>query len=155
MMSTQNETAPSDLWFLGSRVRMHLAQEENAARISLVEHRIPEGFSPPRHIHLDEDETFYVLEGELVIEAGEARRTVRAGQAAHAPRGVAHSFRVVSPGGARCLTVSTGGFEAFVRTVSQPAVDEGLPGPAPIDADVLTEAAGRHGILFVGPPIAA
>ena len=56
----------------------------------LMESAVPAGFSPPLHVHHDEHEAFYVLEGELDIVCG--RERYRAG-----PRARSRSCRAASP----------------------------------------------------------
>jgi uncharacterized protein YjlB len=108
---------------------------------------------PPLHIHHREDEVFVVLEGELTLFTPGESRTVRAGDAAFAPKGVAHTYRVESEQ-ARWLGLSTpAGFASFVAATSDPAETDGLP-PAdrPVDMERLLAAAEAHGIEMLGPP---
>jgi hypothetical protein len=103
---------------------------------------------------------FYVLEGELRIRTGDADFRIGAGQTALAAAQVPHTYRVVSPDGARWLNVTThGDFERFVRTLRRAAERPGLPAPegppTPEQAEALAAAARRHGIEFVGPPLGA
>ncbi|MET0429669.1 MAG: cupin domain-containing protein, partial [Microvirga sp.] len=121
---------PPSLWFLDGRVTLHLAREDNAAGLSIGEHLLPSGFGPPYHVHHDEDETFYVIEGSLRTKQGDVLGTAEAGDVVFLARGIPHGFRVVSPTPARLLIVSTGGFEAMVRACSRPAETDGLPVPA-------------------------
>jgi hypothetical protein len=74
------------------------------------------------------------------------------------PKGVPHTYRVESPQGGRCLTVTVrGDFERFLRAMSRPAERPELPppgGPPTADAiQVLTATAAKYGIEFVGPPL--
>jgi len=145
-------------WFLNSLIRFHVANGDGADGISVLESRAPAGDSPPYHIHHSEDECFHVLEGELVLLVdGEARR-LRAGDTYLAPKGVPHTYRVVSEE-ARLLVVTTkGDFERVVRAVSRPAHIAELPVPAgPPTAEEqreLADLARRHAIELIGPPLA-
>ena len=116
------------------------------------------GDSPPLHVHQTEDETFHVLEGELRMRAGDAEVTIAAGETLLVPKGVAHTYRVESPAGARWLVITTrGDFERFVRALSRPAERSELPAdqgpPTPEQADALAAAAREHGIELMGPPL--
>ena len=144
-------TAP--LWFTNDLVHIHIDGEASGGAFALVESREPRGDMPPLHVHRADDETFYVLEGELTLFVGDQRLTLTAGQAALAARGVPHSYRVESAE-ARVLLVNTpAGFEAFVRAVSEPAPAEELPPPGrPLDPEALARAAAEHGIEILGPP---
>lgn len=147
------------LRFLDTLVDLHVAHEDGEGGISLLESRAPHGDSPPLHVHHTEDETFFVLEGELRLVVGERELVLAEGGCALAPRGVPHTYRVESAGGARWLVVTArGDFERFVRSLAEPAASEALPErsapPTPEQGAALAAAAGAHGIELVGPPLA-
>ncbi|MDR7390198.1 MAG: cupin domain-containing protein [Armatimonadota bacterium] len=149
---------PEALWFLDTLVQIRVSHRDSADRISVLEHRAPEGDSPPLHVHHTEDEVFHVLEGTLRLRVGHQDHTLGQGEALLAPKGVPHTYRVVSAGEARWLTVTTGrDFEEFVRAMSRPALRPELPPPGgpptPEAAAVLAETALRYGIEIVGPPL--
>lgn len=56
----------------------------------------PSGFGPPLHIHHDAAEAFYVLEGEYRMYLPDAEHTCGPGSFVYVPRGVPHTFQVVS-----------------------------------------------------------
>lgn len=151
-------TPAQELWFLDTLVTVRVAHDEGRDGISVLERRAPYGESPPLHVHHAEDETFYVLEGELRIRAGDRDIWIGAGQAALGATGVPHTYRVESADGARWLVITTrGDLERFMRAVSRPAEHSGLPAPqgppTQEQADALAAAAREHGIEFVGPPL--
>jgi quercetin dioxygenase-like cupin family protein len=152
--------ATERLWFLDTLVTVRVGHDQGDDRISVLERLAPHGESPPLHVHRTQDELFHVLEGELRVRAGDADIRVGAGEALLAPRGVAHTYRVESPDGARWLVITTGGdFERFVREVSRQAERPGLPSPqgppTPEQEDAFAAVARQHGIEFVGPPLGA
>ena len=145
------------LWFLGTTVRV-LATCDEGDGVSVLESVAPEGDSPPLHVHATEDELFHVLEGELRLRMGDDERTLPAGEAALAPRGVPHTYRVESPRARWLVTTARGDFERFVRELARPAESEGLPPqapPTPEEVERLAAAAAAHGIELVGPPLEA
>lgn len=147
------------LWFLDTRIEVRVSCEDGADGISILENTAPHGDSPPLHVHAGEDEAFYVLEGELRLAIDGHERVLGAGEAAVAPKGSRHSYRVESAEGARWLVTTTAGdFERFVRAISRPAEGDGLPAPAgpptPEQAEALGAVAAEHGIELVGPPLA-
>jgi quercetin dioxygenase-like cupin family protein len=148
------------LWFFDALVTVRIAHEDGRDGISMLESAAPYGTSPPLHVHRTEDEAFYVLEGELRIQAGDAESRIGAGQAALAPIGVPHTYRVESRQGARWLNITThGDFESFERALSRPAERNELPPPqgppTPEQLEALVVAGRQHGIELAGPPLGA
>jgi mannose-6-phosphate isomerase-like protein (cupin superfamily) len=150
--------AMQHLWFLNTRVDF-LKSCAEAPGLSVAEHRMPFGDSPPLHLHHREDEIFHVLEGQVRFRVGEREQVASAGDTLVAPKGVPHTFRVESAAGARCLVMTVGpDFEGLIRDVARPAEGAGLPEavePTPqMQADLARLAAAR-GIEILGPPLAA
>ena len=72
------------------------------------------GASPPLHIQHGEDETFYVLEGELTFQLVDELVTAGPGEVVFAPRGVPHTFATRGDAPARYLIACTpAGFERY------------------------------------------
>ena len=156
MQDLVNATSDNGLWFMNSHVRVAVSKSDNNEGISLLEHTLPYGDSPPLHMHEEEDELFYLLEGEMFFQVGGSSFTARTGDAFVAPRKQAHGFKVLSEGGARLLTITRGGFEAAVRTASRPAEAHELPKSSEPTLEMQTalgSICGANGIELVGPPI--
>jgi quercetin dioxygenase-like cupin family protein len=125
--------------------------------ISVLEHAARRGDSPPLHLHVNEDEIFHILEGDIRFQVGTEQRNGQAGDTVLAPKGIPHTYRVESNTG-RWLTVTTHEqFEEFVRAMARKPDAKELPpiGGAPSQEDIaaLTETAKRFGIEIVGPPM--
>ena len=75
--------------------RVLLRSEDSDHHLSVIETAPAPGVSPPLHAH-DFDETFYVMEGELIFRLRDEYFTVGAGQLAFAPRGVPHTYANLS-----------------------------------------------------------
>jgi quercetin dioxygenase-like cupin family protein len=153
-MNGQVVTTSEPLWFLGTLVRPRLTGEHTGGKFALWEGTFPRGAAPPLHTH-PQDETFYVLEGDVLawIEAAETR--CGPGAAVFVPGGVPHSFRVESDT-ARMLFLSTpAGIEDYVAALSEPAEWPWLQPPADgprVPLDRLAEVEREHGVVRVGPP---
>jgi quercetin dioxygenase-like cupin family protein len=150
-LATENRATP--LWFIDNLAFVHADGEQTGGRYCLVELAGRAGDMPPLHVHRDEDETFHVLEGTLRLFVGDAELVLGTGESAVAPREVPHAYRVESET-ARWLAVGNGGgFERFVRAVSDSAPAPELP-PAGRESDpaALSAAAAVHGIEILGPP---
>jgi mannose-6-phosphate isomerase-like protein (cupin superfamily) len=136
------------IWFIHDLVDV-LAEGDH----TVLEMLAPAGDQPPLHLHHDDDEGFYVLEGEVSFWVGEQQHLLRAGQFALGPKGVPHTYRVTGAEPARLLvTSSSGAFAAFVRAYGEPAPARELPEPAAPDVERLGRLAAEHGIDLLGPP---
>ena len=109
------------LWFAGGGVfTIKASAEETNGAFTLFEDRVVRGKTTPMHLHPDEDETIYVLEGELLVDIDGEQHRVGQNGVFVAPRGVPHAFLVTSET-ARLLCVQTpGSGESFYRDASEP-----------------------------------
>lgn len=67
----------------------------------------PPRFIAPLHLHHNDDEAWYVLEGALIVRVGEKDVEARAGSAVFVPRGTAHTYWNPAAEPARYLLVMT------------------------------------------------
>jgi mannose-6-phosphate isomerase-like protein (cupin superfamily) len=144
------------IWFLTNRITIKATAQSTGGAFGLFESHIPPGFSPPLHIHHREDESFWVLEGEVTFVCGD--RTFRAGPGSFVftPRDVPHTFRVEGSTPARMLTLITpGGGEQFFASVGRPAEGAGFPPPGPPDIARLKEIGTQFDMAIVGPPLSS
>src|SRR5580704_5089638 len=96
---------------------------EPDAPVTVAEGILPEGASPPAHVHADLDDSFYLLDGRMVIRCGDEVREAGPGSWVQFPAGVPHTFRVLG-GPARALLVhANDSFMAAVREIGRPATD--------------------------------
>jgi quercetin dioxygenase-like cupin family protein len=151
--SPQATTVNQPLWFLTNLSKVRLNAAASDGTLDVVESVGRRGEMPPLHLHQREDEYFVLLEGELTLYVpGESRR-VGAGEAAFAPKGIPHTYRVESEE-ARWLAISSpSGFASFVAAVAEPAGSEELPPTdSPVGLERLEAAAEAHGIELLAPP---
>ncbi len=91
-----------------------LAGRGTGASFTFLSADMPAGSAPPPHVHDDEDEAFYVLEGELTFQLGDELINAGQGELAFAPRGIPHTLANLSAAAARYLLVCTpAGFERY------------------------------------------
>lgn len=144
-------------WYGNSLWEFLVPNEVTGGKLSVFQATMPEGFSPPRHIHTREDEVFLVVDGEVCFDIDGHRQLAGPGAAVYMPRGVPHTFRIQSPV-ARLLGVMTpGAFEELFRKLSIPADERTLPEPGSVPFDVKAVIAEqiRLGTQVVGPPMSA
>jgi quercetin dioxygenase-like cupin family protein len=152
---TSRPPAPQAYWLLGSLAIVHLRGEDTEGRFSLVEWLTPPGGMTPLHIHREDSQTVYVLEGEVTFHLPGLTRVCGPGEVVHQPAGVPQTERVSSATPARMLDVNApAGFDAFVAAAGEPAESPVLPSASGEDIDLedLVALADAHGIVVLGPP---
>jgi quercetin dioxygenase-like cupin family protein len=127
---------------------------EPGAPVTVAVGVAPEGASPPAHVHADLDDSFYLLDGRMMIRCGDEVWEARSGSWVQFPAGVPHTFRVLG-GPARILLVhANDSFMAAVREIGRPATYADI---AEVTHDLTIEQLDRafaaHGITNVGPPM--
>lgn len=138
-------------WWTGELATIKTTGAQTDGHLALVEILAPEGVEIPLHVHRNEDEGFWVLEGELTFSLAGRAVTAQPGDFVLGPRGVPHTYTVDS-GPARLLFLfAPAGFEGFIRESGVPAAERDLP-PADVrpDMDVLTALAVKYGIEIAG-----
>ena len=101
---------------------------------------------PARHLHYDQEEWFYILEGEFIFEVGAERFRPQPGDSLLAPRQVPHVWAFVGEWRGRVLVefFPAGKMEAFFREVTKA---NAMPPQDP-------ELWRAHGMELLGPPLA-
>jgi len=137
--------------FLGLPTTVRATSETTGGGFGLVESWMPPGFASPYHVHRNEDEAFYVIEGTMAFVCGGQWMKAGPGTYVFGPRNIAHGFKVVGDAPARMLLLcSPGGFERFVLDLAEP---EPAPGQAPTPPDMakLVATAAAYDIEILGP----
>jgi len=125
--------------------------EQTSGTFTLVDERAKRGESVPLHLHRDDMESFYVVEGEITFYVGDqAGVRASAGSFAHVPGGTVHGFRIESET-ARYLILTTPRHGQFYRAITLPSRPGGLPPLESIDGSQIEKACQEYGIEFVGP----
>jgi steroid delta-isomerase-like uncharacterized protein len=135
--------------FLGCPTVLRASAGETNGAFGLMEHwEMPVGFASPYHTHHREDESFYVLEGEVAFVCGGKWLKAGPGTFVYGPREIAHGFKVTGSSPARMLLMCTpGGFEGFVLAQKTPIAEP----PPPPDMGRLMTLAAEYGIDIHGP----
>ena len=132
------------LSFAGGMFVIRASAETTGGAFSIVE-EAPPLLDTPLHVHANEDELFFILEGEHVVQCGDDEFRLGPGGTAFLPRGVPHSQRRVEPGVGRLLVMtSPAGFEGFFRELDA-AERAGTIGP-----EAYATASEKYGITWLG-----
>lgn len=105
------------------------------------------GYAVPLHVHEDDDEAFYLLEGELTLMSSDGETKAGPGAYVHLPRGAAHGFANASGKPARILVVGSAGgrLEALFRGFDAAAK------LAPLAPAQIGEICAAHGVNMLQP----
>ena len=145
--------AGEPIWYDGGLITFKATGQQTGGAFLLFEALMPRGKATPLHVHPEADETFYVLEGEIVTHIDGDQRLVSAGAVTVVPRGTPHAFLVNSEK-ARLLVILTPAStitESFFREAVEPATARTLS-PAAADFERMSAAAQRTGLEVLGPP---
>lgn len=148
----RQEGEGEQMWFAGGGVFTWKATAvETGGAFIMLEDVMVRGKTTPLHLHPNEDEAIYVLEGELLVHIEGEEHRVGQGGLFVAPRGVPHAMMVVSET-AHILALQTPGTgEAFYRDAGEPARSE--EDASRYDWARLREVAERsESIELLGPP---
>jgi quercetin dioxygenase-like cupin family protein len=155
LLSFENQAASSRLdrsilWH-GGLITFHADSSDTAGQFALLEMEGGPGAEPPPHVHRNEDELFYVLEGKLKVLRGNEEITLESGQSAFLPRNVVHTFRVVSTHVRFLVYITPGGFENYFRDLGAPvgAARGAKNLEEPIAIAEMVRVAGRYSITFM------
>jgi hypothetical protein len=72
-----HQSHPSKYVFLGVPITIHLSGEQTGGQFTLIEGTMPTGGDGGLHAHRREDETMYLLDGELDVTIGGESFTLR------------------------------------------------------------------------------
>jgi quercetin dioxygenase-like cupin family protein len=141
-------------WSFGALATVKASAETTGGSVAVIELFASKGSGSPLHVHHREDEWFYVTEGELTFWVGGRVIHAPAGSFVFGPRDIPHTFLVDSDFARFLLVTEPGGFEKFMRELSQPALTPVPPPPTsePPDMDLILRTAARYGIEILGPP---
>jgi quercetin dioxygenase-like cupin family protein len=141
------------LWFAGGGVFTMMATcAETNGSIMLFEDRVVRGKCTPMHLHPNEDELCYVLDGELLVHAEGEEHRVGKGGLFFAPRGTPHAFLVTSETAHLLCLQTPGAGEAFYRDVSDPSTSATDAARPPDLARLQAGAQRNECIELLGPP---
>ncbi len=131
------------VWLGGQGVTFRLSGEDTGGAFSIVEHPVEPGTLVPPHMHTNEDEYSYVLEGEFGVRIGDRIVHATPGTYVFKPRGIPHTFWNPGADMARLIEIiSPAGFERFLEEAA--ASIEGRGG---VDPNEIADIAHRYGSI--------
>ncbi len=128
----------------GVGVHFKMRGEVTGGSFAVVEHPIQPGVLVDPHIHSNEDELSYVLEGTIWARVGDREIEAGTGDYVWKPRGVLHTFWNPGPDPARILEViSPAGFEQLFEEIASLMED-----PCSTTEQEVYEICRHYGLTF-------
>jgi quercetin dioxygenase-like cupin family protein len=144
----------ANVWWKSGRITLKTAGAETGNSFAQVETDDPRGAGVPRHVHHNEDETFYILEGEVTALIGDERIDLGPGDYLFAPREVPHTYVVRSERARMLATISPAGLEQLFVNLGVPVTGAEAPTDAVIPPmDELVRLFATYGVEILGPPL--
>ena len=143
----------ANVWWKTGRITVKVAGAETGDAFAQIEVDDPRGGATPLHVHHNEDETFYILEGEVTALVGGERFDLVAGDFLFAPRDIPHAYVVRSERARMLVTNSPAGIEQLFVSLGTPVT--GTEPPTDVVMPPMPEMArlfAAHGAEILGPP---
>ena len=145
----KSPTEGSTIAVVGDVYRFLATGDDTNGKYAMWEAIVPPGGGPPPHIHSREEESFYILEGEIIFQIGDQQLLATAGMFANMPVGTLYSFKNEFGKPAKMLiSVAPAGLEQMFFEVGV-ALPEGsttaLP-PTKAESEKLLTMAPNYGI---------
>jgi quercetin dioxygenase-like cupin family protein len=133
-------------WWFGALAEIKATAADTGGQMTIVEVTEHPGAEAPLHVHHRDDEGFWVLEGDVTFEVGDATIEASAGDYVFGPRDIPHRFTVGDQGCRMLFILVPGGIEDVIRTTSEPAQSRTLP-PPPEEEPTPEEIEGLKAIV--------
>jgi mannose-6-phosphate isomerase-like protein (cupin superfamily) len=136
------------VWFNGGLVTFYALGEDTGGAFTLLEEAIAPQDKAMPHLHHEEDQAFYVLEGEHEFVCDGRAFAAKAGSFIYVPRGTVHSYENVGTEPGRLLIFSTpaGGTERIFFELGEPATEGSPPPPTePLDLASFRATVQKYG----------
>src|SRR5580765_1957487 len=144
----------ANFWWKPGRMTVKAGGAETGHAFAQIESFDPRGTATPLHVHHNEDEAFYVVEGEVTVLVGGERIDLGAGDYLFAPRDVPHTTIVTSESARYITTISPAGLEDLFVELGLPVSEGEQPEEAALPP--MPEVArrfGAYGVEILGPPL--
>ena len=116
---------------VGELITILAGAEQTGGDFGFMESVLAKGAEPPPHVHHREDESFFVLEGDLTVRCGDDTFSARPGSFVFCPRDVPHLLTLHSEQVRALTLVTPGGLESFFVELGEP-----VPGSRSLPAEL-------------------
>ena len=139
-----------ELLLMGGQFDCKISAKDTGGQLCIYDTFRHEKGGPALHVHHQQDEWFFVMQGEFVVKVGDDLLHLKTGDSAFAPRKIPHTFSLVSNGEARMLILfqPAGTIEDFFKAMVKlgPSIPKGRE-------QMLKDLFHTHGMELLGPPL--
>ncbi len=149
-VGAQKDRREEELLVMGGRFDLKVSSRDTGGALCIYDTTRWSKGGPALHRHHFQDEWFYVIRGEFVVQVGGRTMGLHPGDSAFAPRAVPHAFAKISEGEGQMLVLfqPAGSMEDFFLQMSR--IGKEIPED---QATVLKRLCEEHGMEVVGPPL--
>ena len=150
----RNPTEGRTIAVVGDVYRFLATGDDTHGTYSTWEAIVPPGGGPPPHVHSREEEGFYILEGEITLQASDQKVVASSGMFVNMPIGMPHSFKNESSKAATMLImIAPAGLENMFFEVGVPLAEESTSAVPPAQEEItkLLQVAPKYGIEILLP----
>jgi len=128
--AAQQPTTDNSIHYIAHTFSFLATGKDTQGAFSLIHCYFRKGFMAPPHYHKFEDESFYMLDGEIDFHIGDKAVNAKAGAFVVLPKNVPHYFNLVTETAKALMLITPAGFETFFKEFGRPAQTLDLP-PVP------------------------
>jgi len=148
-VGAQQDRADDAMSIMGGRFDLKVSGRDTGGNLCIYDTVRNSRGGPPLHRHYFQDEWFYIVRGEFLVQVGEEQFRLGPGDSAFAPRRIPHAFAMTSTGEGQMLVLfqPAGSMEAFFHEMRRlgTEVSAGRQIPKSVWED--------HGMELLGPPL--
>lgn len=123
-----------------------VSQKDTNGDLTIFEYTGNEKAGPPLHVHMEQDEIFFIVEGEYLFQVGDDKYNLKAGDTIFLPRTIPHTFlQLTDKGKMFFLFQPSGKMEDFFRAIGNLKAP-----PSPKEGAKIFAA---HNMKVVGAPL--
>ena len=145
-----NRNKENSYWYIGHLMTLLATSKQTGGKYALLRATERRGLEPPPHTHTKEDETFLILEGEVVYTVGNQTFHAKEADVMFLPKNMQHSFKIQTAKLETLILLTPGGLENYFVEMSEPAEELQLPPmpKGPPDIKKLIATASKYGVKF-------
>jgi quercetin dioxygenase-like cupin family protein len=149
-VGAQKDRYAEELLIMGGRFDLKVSGRDTGGDLCIYDTIRESKGGPALHRHHFQDEWFYVIRGEFIVQVGDDTISLHPGDSAFAPRKIPHAFAKIGDGEGQLLVLfqPAGTMEDFFLQMAK--LGKEIPKN---QESALKELWATHGMEILGPPL--